>query len=47
MKNIILAFAALSLGMAIAPVANGATFGSPVAGDSQATRMQQTGSYTQ
>ncbi len=45
MKNIILAFAAL--GMAIAPVANGATFGSTVAGDSQATRMQQTGSYTQ
>lgn len=48
MKNMILAaFAALSLGMAIVPVANAATFGSTVAGDSQATRMQQTGSYSQ
>ena len=48
MKNLILAaFAALSLGMAIAPVANAATFGSTVGGDSQATRMQQTGSYSQ
>jgi hypothetical protein len=45
MKNMILAaFAALSLAAAIAPVANAA---STVAGDAQATRMQQTGSYAQ
>jgi hypothetical protein len=44
MKNLILAaFAALSLTAAIVPVANAA---STVAGDSQATRMQQTGSYS-
>jgi hypothetical protein len=48
MKNLILAaFATLSLTAAIAPVANAAVFhnGSTVAGDAQATRMQQTGSY--
>ena len=48
MKNLILAaFAALSLSAAIAPLANAAVFhnGSTVAGDSVATRMQQTGSY--
>jgi hypothetical protein len=48
MKNLILAaFAALSLSAAIAPLASAATFhnGSTVAGDSLATRMQQTGSY--
>jgi|GraSoiStandDraft_46_1057282.scaffolds.fasta_scaffold225807_2 hypothetical protein len=40
MKNLILAaFAALSLTAAIAPVANA---GSTIAGDAQATRMQQT-----
>jgi hypothetical protein len=40
------AFFALSLAT-IAPVANAAVFhnGSTVAGDSEATRMQQTGSY--
>jgi len=46
MKNMILAaFAALSLTAAIAPVANAAVFhnGSTIAGDAQATRMQQTG----
>jgi hypothetical protein len=48
MKNLILAaFAALSLTAAIAPMANAAVFhnGSTVAGDSAATRMQQTGTY--
>jgi hypothetical protein len=48
MKNLILAaFAALSLSAAVAPLASAATFhnGSTVAGDSLATRMQQTGSY--
>jgi len=46
MKNLFLAaFAALSLTAAIVPVANAAA--STVAGDSQATRMQQTGSYNQ
>jgi hypothetical protein len=48
MKTMILAaFAALSLTAAIAPVANAAIFhnGSTIAGDAQATRMQQTGSY--
>jgi hypothetical protein len=48
MKNLFLAaFAALSLTAAVAPLANAATFhnGSTVAGDSQATLMQQTGSY--
>jgi hypothetical protein len=48
MKNLILAaFAALSLTAAIAPMANAAVFhnGSTVAGDSAATRMQQTGAY--
>jgi hypothetical protein len=40
MKNLILAaFAALSLTAAVVPVANAA---STVAGDAQATRMQQT-----
>ena len=48
MKNMILAaFAALSLGIAIAPAASAATVGSSIAGDAQATRMQQTGSYNQ
>jgi hypothetical protein len=43
MKNFILAaFAALSLITAVAPVANAA---STIAGDAQATRIQQTGSY--
>jgi hypothetical protein len=43
MKTLVLAaFAALSLTAAIAPVASAA---STVAGDAQATRMQQTGSY--
>jgi hypothetical protein len=42
MKNLILAaFAALSLGAAVVP----AYAASTVAGDAQATRMQQTGSY--
>jgi hypothetical protein len=48
MKNLILAaFAALSLTAAIAPVANAAVShnGSSVAGNADATRMQQTGSY--
>jgi hypothetical protein len=44
MKNFILvAFAALSLGAAVAPAANAH---STIAGDAQATRMQQTGSYS-
>lgn len=50
MKNFILvAVAALSLTAAIAPVANAAVFnnGSTVSGDRAATRMQQTGSYSQ
>jgi hypothetical protein len=42
MKNLILAaFAALSLGVAVVP----AYAASSIAGDTQATRMQQTGSY--
>jgi len=45
MKNLILAaFAALSLTAAIMPIANAA---STIAGDAQATRLQQTGSYSQ
>jgi len=50
MKNMILAaFAGLSLTIAIASTANAATFhnGSSVAGDTQATRMEQTGSLAQ
>ncbi|MDR3533632.1 MAG: hypothetical protein P4L90_24110 [Rhodopila sp.] len=50
MKNMVLAaIAALSLAAAVAPVANAAVFhnGSTVAGDSVATRLQQTGSYNQ
>jgi hypothetical protein len=50
MKNLILAaFAALSLSAAVAPLASAATFhnGSTVAGDSAATRFEQTGSYGQ
>jgi hypothetical protein len=44
MKTMILAaFAALSLATAIAPAAYA---NSTVAGDAQATRMQQTGSYS-
>jgi hypothetical protein len=49
MKKIVLAaFTALTLTAAIAPLASAATFhnGSTVAGDTQATRMQQTGSYS-
>jgi hypothetical protein len=48
MKNLILAaLAALSLSAAVAPLANAAVFhnGSTVAGDSAATRFQQTGAY--
>jgi hypothetical protein len=45
MKNVILAaFAALSLTAAIVPAANAK---STIAGDAQATRQQQTGSYSQ
>jgi hypothetical protein len=45
MKNFILAaFAALSLTAILAPVANAGN--ANVAGDVQATRMQQTGSYS-
>jgi hypothetical protein len=45
MKNLMLAaLAVLSLSAAIVPAANAA---STVAGDSKATRMQQTGSYSQ
>jgi len=45
MKNMILAaFAALSLTAAIVPAANAT---STIAGDAQATRLQQTGSYSQ
>jgi hypothetical protein len=50
MKTLFLAaFAALSLTAAIAPVANAASFhnGSTVAGDAAATRIQQTGQYSQ
>ncbi len=50
MKNLILAaFAAVTLGTAIVPAAFAATFhnGSTVAGDSAATRQQQTGSFAQ
>jgi hypothetical protein len=45
MKNMILAaFAALSLTTAIVPAANA---NSTIAGDAQATRLQQTGSFSQ
>jgi hypothetical protein len=45
MRNLVLAaIAALSLTAAIVPAANAA---SSVAGDQQATRQQQTGSYSQ
>jgi hypothetical protein len=41
MKNLILAaFAALSLGAAVVPA-----YAATIAGDAQATRMQQTGAY--
>jgi hypothetical protein len=44
-KNLILAaFAAFSLTAAVASIANAA---STIAGDAQATRLQQTGSYSQ
>ncbi len=44
MKNLMLAaVAALSLGAAVAP----AFAASTIAGDAQATRMQQTGSYSE
>jgi hypothetical protein len=49
MKTLFLAaLAALSLSAAIAPAASAASFhnGSTVAGDSAATRMQQTGGYS-
>jgi hypothetical protein len=43
MKNLILAaFAALSLTAAVAPIASAH---STIAGDAQATRLQQTGAY--
>ncbi len=48
MKSMFLAaFAALSLTAAVVPLANAATFhnGSSVAGDANATRMEQTGSF--
>jgi hypothetical protein len=46
MKTLILAaFAAFTLTAAIVPVANAANNGSTVAGDSAATRMQQTSQY--
>jgi hypothetical protein len=45
MKNLILAaFAALTLTAAIAPLAHAK---STIAGDAEATRMQQTGSYSE
>lgn len=45
MKNLILAaLAVLSLSAAIVPVANAT---STIAGDAKATRLQQTGSYSQ
>jgi hypothetical protein len=45
MSNLILAaFAAFSLTAAIAPVVKA---GSTITGDAQATRLQQTGSYSQ
>jgi hypothetical protein len=45
MKNVILvAFAVLSLTAAMVPTANA---NSTIAGDAQATRQQQTGSYSQ
>jgi hypothetical protein len=50
MQTVILtAFAILSLTIAMAPAANATTFhnGSSVRGDLAATRMQQTGSYSQ
>jgi hypothetical protein len=50
MKNLILAaIAALSLSAAVAPLANATVFhnGSTVAGNAVATRMQQTGSYSE
>ena len=50
MKNLFLAaIAALSLSAAVVPVANAAVFhnGSTVAGDTAATHMQQTGSYSE
>ncbi len=50
MKTLILAaLATVSLTGALAPLANAATFhnGSSVAGDAAATRMQQTGQYSQ
>jgi hypothetical protein len=49
MKNLILAaIACLSLAAAVAPAANAAVLhnGSTVGGDAAATRMQQTGSYS-
>jgi hypothetical protein len=46
MKNMILAaVAVLGLATAVVPVAANAA--STIAGDAQATRMQQTGSYSQ
>jgi hypothetical protein len=44
MKNMILA-AIAALGLATAVVPDAANAASTVAGDAQATRMQQTGSY--
>ncbi|MGD0102789.1 MAG: hypothetical protein ABSC06_01975 [Rhodopila sp.] len=48
MKSLMLAaFAALSLSAAVVPAANAALFhnNSTIAGDAEATRSQQTGSY--
>ena len=50
MKSMFLAaFAVLSLAVAVAPAASAAVFhnGSTIAGDAQATRMEQTGSFAQ
>nr|WP_294501149.1 hypothetical protein [uncultured Rhodopila sp.] len=50
MKNLILAaLAAISLTGALAPLANAASLhnGSTIAGDAAATRVQQTGGYSQ
>jgi hypothetical protein len=48
-KMFLAALTVLSLTAAVAPMANAANFhnGSTIAGDTQATRMQQTGSYAE
>lgn len=47
-KMILAAVAGLGLTAAVVPIANAAVFhnGSTIAGDEHATRMQQTGSYS-